>query len=282
MTSGNCLFRSIAIAALLVAACAPPARAQWLNYKTPGIPRTPDGQPNLNAPAPRTPDGKADITGLWQPAGIYVADIAKDLKPDAVPYQPWAEALYKQRRANESKDDPTGYCIPGGVPRSDAVPYPFKILNLPGMMVILYEAVHSYRQIFTDGRELPRDPNPTWMGYSIGHWEGDSMVVETSGFNDHGWLDNNGRAPPPMRCMSPNVSGAKISATWKFRSRLTTRKPTLSPGPSPYPSFCFPTLSFWSTSAMRTTKTSSTWLASNRRSRAARQQRAPVKSRPES
>src|SRR5271165_5345647 len=97
--------------------------------------------------------------------------------------------LFQQRRATESKDDPTGNCIPGGVPRSDAVPYPFKIVNSEKMVVILYEAVHSYRQIYTDGRELPKDPNPTWMGYSVGHWEGDTLVVETAGFNDKTWLD---------------------------------------------------------------------------------------------
>lgn len=182
-------FTLIAIAALLTWA---PAHAQWLNYKTPGIPRTPNGKPDLSAPAPKTPDGKSDIAGLWQIDGLYVANIAKDIKGD-VPFQPWAEALYKQRRASESKEDPTGYCIPGGVPRSDVVPYPFKIYNIPGVMLVLYEAVHSYRQIFTDGRDIPKDPNPTWMGYSIGHWDGDAMVVETSGFNDHGWLDNNGR-----------------------------------------------------------------------------------------
>src|SRR5450755_2288991 len=113
-------FPSIAIAALLACTC---AHAQWLNYKTAGIPRTPDGKPNLSAPAPKTPDGKPDIAGVWQIAGLYVANIAKDIKGD-VPFQPWAEALYKQRRANESKEDPTGYCIPGGVPRSDVVPYP--------------------------------------------------------------------------------------------------------------------------------------------------------------
>lgn len=190
------LFPSISAAvsvAALLALSAAPGRAQWLNYKTPGTPRLADGKANMSAPAPRTPDGKADITGLWITDGRYVADIAKDLKPGSVPYQPWAEALYQKRRANESKDDPTGHCIPGGVPRSDAVPYPFKILTLPGEMLVLYEAVHSYRQIFTDGRPLPKDPNPTWMGYSIGHWDGDTMVVETAGFNNYGWLDNDGK-----------------------------------------------------------------------------------------
>jgi hypothetical protein len=81
----------------------------------------------------------------------------------------------------------------GGTPRSDLVPYPFKVLQVPGMVVILYEAVHSYRQIFADGRELPKDPNPTWFGYSVGRWQGDAFVVETSGFNDEGWLDNFGK-----------------------------------------------------------------------------------------
>jgi len=179
-----------AVAMTLLAAVAAPA--QWLDYPTPGIPRTPDGKPNLSAPAPKTADGRPILTGLWKPVGGYVGNIAKDLKPGEVPFQPWAEALYKQRQETQSKDDPTGWCVPGGVPRSDLVGYPFKILEAPGMVMILYEAVHSFRQIFTDGRELPKDPNPIWMGYSIGHWEGDTLVVESAGFNDKGWLDNGG------------------------------------------------------------------------------------------
>jgi hypothetical protein len=168
------------------------ASAQWLKNRTAGIPRTADGKPNLNVPAPKTADGKPDISGLWEPADIMVGDISKNLQPGSVPFQPWAEALYKHRRETQSKDDPTGWCVPGGVPRSDAVPYPFKIINAAGMIVILYEAVQSYRQIFTDGRELPKDPNPAWLGYSIGHWEPDTFVVESTGFNDNVWLDNYG------------------------------------------------------------------------------------------
>ena len=167
--------------------------AQWFNYPTPGMPRTADGKPNLTAPTPKAADGKPDLSGVWMPRGRYIADIGRDLKPGEVPYQPWAEALFKHRQETSSKDDPTGWCIPGGVPRSDLVGYPFKILQMPGLQVIMYEAVHSYRQIFTDGRPLPKDPNPTWMGYSIGHWEGDELVVETTGFNDKGWLDNGGK-----------------------------------------------------------------------------------------
>ena len=169
------------------------ASAQWLKYPTPGMPRTSDGKPNLSAPAPKTADGKLDVSGLWLTAGIYIGDIAKDLKPGEVPFQPWAQELYNHRRETLSKDDPTGRCIPGGVPRSTAVPYPFKILNTPsGIVVVLYEAVHAYRQIFTDGRPLPKDPNPNWLGYSVGRWEGDTFVVESAGFNDNVWLDNNG------------------------------------------------------------------------------------------
>jgi len=180
----------IVIAALFLMTASP--AAQWLNYPTAGIPRTPDGKPNLSAPAPRTADGKPDLSGLWRPVKILIGDIATDLKPGEVPFQPWAAALYKHRRETHSKDDPTARCIVGGVPRSDLVPYPFKVLQVPGMVVILYEAVHSYRQIFMDGRELPKDPNPNWFGYSVGRWEGDAFVVETAGFNDNVWLDNFG------------------------------------------------------------------------------------------
>jgi len=169
-----------------------PLAAQWLSYPMAGIPRTADGKPNLTAPAPKTPQGQIDISGLWQPPAGSVGNIAKDLKPGEVSFQPWAEALYKHRQETLSKEDPTGNCIPGGVPRSDAVGYPFKILNAPGMVVILYEAVHAFRQIFTDGRTLPKDPNPAWLGYSVGRWEGDAFVVESAGFNDNAWLDNGG------------------------------------------------------------------------------------------
>jgi hypothetical protein len=173
----------------------PVASAQWFDVHNPGIPRLPDGKPNLSAPAPRSPDGRIDISGIWQPTTrmfINITKITPDSKSAELPMRPSAAALYQHRRDTESKEDPTGNCIPGGVPRSDAVPYPFKIVKSEKMIIILYEAVHSYRQIFTDGRQLPKDPNPTWQGYSIGHWEGDDFVAETSGFNDQGWIDNDG------------------------------------------------------------------------------------------
>jgi hypothetical protein len=166
---------------------------QWVKYPTAGIPRTADGKPDLLAPAPKLSDGKPDISGIWMPARGYISDIARGLKPGDVPFQPWAAALYKERLANGMKDDPTAQCIVGGVPRSDAVPYPFKIFQIPNEVVILYEAVQSFRQVFTDGRKFPEDPTPTWFGYSVGHWEGNEFVVQTTGFNDKGWLDNNGK-----------------------------------------------------------------------------------------
>jgi hypothetical protein len=178
--------------AIIVCVMSAPLSAQWLNYKAPGIPRLPDGKPNLVAPAPKTPDGKPDLSGVWLTRGGYTGNIAKDLKPGEVSFQPWAEALYKHRVETNGKDDPQAYCVLSGVPREHVVPYPFKIPNTDGMVVILYEALHSYRQIFMDGRPLPKDPNPTWMGYSTGHWEGDTLVVESAGFVDNNWLDNSG------------------------------------------------------------------------------------------
>ena len=183
------------VAAILVLfLSAAPAGAQWLRIPTPGIPRTASGAPDLNAPVPRTPQGRPIITGLWRPTARVIGDISLGLKPgETIPIRPWADALFKERIKNFAQDDPSANCIVGGVPRSDFVPYPFKILEQPDMMVILYEAIQSFRQIFTDGRALPRDPSPAWMGYSIGRWEGDAFVVESIGFNDNVWLDNAGR-----------------------------------------------------------------------------------------
>jgi len=177
---------------LLILAMTVPVFAQWPRIPTKGLPRLPDGTPNLAAPAPKSADGKPDISGLWQPAPLYIGDISRDLKPGEVPFQPWAEELYKHRRETQSKDDPTGWCVPGGVPRSDAVPYPFKILQAPGMVAILYEAVHSFRQLFMDGRELPKDANPAWLGYSVAKWDGDTLVVDSRGFVENSCLFNFG------------------------------------------------------------------------------------------
>ncbi len=183
--------KTLLAAFVLTVTIAPTAAwAQWIKYPHAGVPRNPDGSVNLTAPAPRT-TGHTALTGLWRPVtGAYVDNIARDLGVDKIPFQPWAKQLYEQRRATLSKEDPTGWCVPGGVPRSDAVPYPFQILESPGEVVILYEAVLHFRQIFTDGRALPTDPNPQWLGYSTGHWEGDTFVAESAGFRENAWLDN--------------------------------------------------------------------------------------------
>lgn len=168
-----------------------PAAAQWLNHPTPGTPRLPDGRPNLSAPAPRTPDGKPDLTGVWRGAGpLYRFNIAQDLKREDV--QPWAEALFLQRVRDARKESPLARCLPVSVPFHDFFNL-VRIVQTAPLTVMLYESPNSpHRTIFTDGRDLPKDPNPTWLGYSIGRWEGDTFVITTAGFNDRAWLDSAG------------------------------------------------------------------------------------------
>jgi hypothetical protein len=169
--------------------------AQWTKVPKAGIPRSADGKPNLSAPAPRSGDGKPDLSGIWEPnANRYVRDIAADIKPEDVPFQPWAKALFEQRAdGSHSREDPDANCLPQGVPKINAAPAPWKIVQNPRLIVIVYEAFNLWRQIFTDGRELGRDVNPTWMGYSTGKWDGDMLVVDTRGFNGKAWLDQLGR-----------------------------------------------------------------------------------------
>src|SRR5690348_13326391 len=168
--------------------------AQWTRLPQTGIPHTPDGKPNLSAPAPRLPNGKPDLSGIWEPMeNKYVRNIAADLKQE-VPFQPWAKALFDQRiDGSHSKEDPDANCLPQGVPKISAAPAPWKIVQSPGFIVIVYEAFNLWRQIFLDGRTLAADVNPTWMGYSTGKWEGDTLVVDSRGFNGKAWLDQLGR-----------------------------------------------------------------------------------------
>jgi hypothetical protein len=182
----------VILGVMSLSALAPPALAQW-NVKTPGIPRLANGAPNLTAPAPKTPDGKPSLEGIWEPDGIkYLINIAADLKPADVPFQPEAAAIYKMRRDNNGQEDPDARCLPSGMPRKDAITSPYKILQSPGLVVFLYESRTTFRQVFTDGRALPKDPQPSWDGYSVGHWEGDTLLVETRGMNGRTWLDSNG------------------------------------------------------------------------------------------
>jgi hypothetical protein len=170
-----------------------PLAAQWMNYPTAGIPRTKDGKPDFSAPAPRTRDGKPDFSGLWKAPGDstrYLDNLAAD--GVEVPMLPWAAALYQERQQNAGKDRPSGHCLPHSVTDFDAHHMPKKVLQLPGLIVMLFESYHSFRQIFTDGRPLPKTLDPAWFGYSVGKWEGDTLVVNTAGINDKTWLDDGG------------------------------------------------------------------------------------------
>lgn len=165
--------------------------AQWLNFPTPGIPRLPDGKPNLSAPAPRTPDGKPDLSGIWSGAGpSYRFNIAQDLETKDI--QPWAEELFIKRVRDSRMDSPLSKCLPVSVPYHNFFNLT-RIVQTPALTVMLYESANvPPRTIFTDGRDLPKDPNPTWFGYSIGRWDGDTLVITSAGFNDQGWLDSSG------------------------------------------------------------------------------------------
>jgi hypothetical protein len=163
-----------------------PSAAQWLNQPTPGLPRTADGKPNLTAPAPRAADGKPDLSGVWNISGLGFATNITTTE-----MLPWAQKVFRQRLETYGHEDPIIGCLPEGPRTSLAGLDPLRIVQTPTMVIVLYET-GSYRHIFTDGRALPKDPTPTWMGYSIGHWEGDTFVVETAGYNDKTWLDFSG------------------------------------------------------------------------------------------
>jgi hypothetical protein len=216
--------------------------AQWPDYPTRSVPRTKDGKVDLNAPAPRTPDGKPDLSGLWEARGpggggqrgagagatapnappnvaqppvqaptsdpplATFFNIGANIK-EGVPYTPWAAEIRKKRGSENAKDNPDAHCLPIGLMQLHLHPQPRKMIQTQDVTVIMYEAQGEVRQIFTDGRPLPKnDPQPWWRGYSVGHWEGDTLVVETTGFRDDVWLDVNG---------SPLTNTGKI--TERFR-----------------------------------------------------------------
>ncbi len=173
------------------ACCAASAAAQWIGYPTPGIPRMPNGKPNFAAPTPRTTDGRPDLSGIWQTtSGKWLVNIAAD--GIDVPFRPQARAIFDERQANNGKDRPSGRCISHGVTDFNALPTPTKIVQTPSVTVILFESYNHYRQILTDGRPLPADPEPAWLGYSVGRWEGNTFVVETNGLSSKTWLDDGG------------------------------------------------------------------------------------------
>jgi hypothetical protein len=180
--------------AVVTLALSEAAAAQWLNHPTPGIPRRPDGKPNLSAPAPRAADGKPELSGLWTKISPkYSRNIAADLKPDEI--QGWARTLVEERRENLGREYMNVLCVPLGPGYATAADSTgaemMKIVQTPALIIILNPDL-TYRQIFLDGRALESNPNPSWMGYSVGRWEGDTLVVESFGFKDRTWLDHDG------------------------------------------------------------------------------------------
>jgi hypothetical protein len=231
--------RFVGVVVMLVVGASASTVAQWLKYPTEGIPRTRDGKPKNAAAAPRLPDGKPDLSGIWH-AGNRIPctndinrfidcgseiggskltlDLGLDLPGGTLPYQPWAAALKKQRAADDSRDDPHVRCLPDSVPRMWTLPHLTKAIHTQKLLVLLYEVNATYRQIFLDGRPFPQDMNPAWTGYSVGHWEGDALVVETRGFRDNLWIDMQGSpmseaAKMTERIRRPNFGTLQIDLT---------------------------------------------------------------------
>jgi hypothetical protein len=184
----------VVVAALLLLPAAPVSAQWWLDVPD-KVPRTADGEPDLMAPAPRLANGSPDLSGIWyQDTNKFTRDIAADLGADAVPFQPWARALYDERATGaQAREDPDANCLPQGVPKISFVPAPWKLVQQPDLIVVIYEAFTLWRQFFMDGRRLADDVNPTWLGYSTAHWDGDTLVVESAGFNGKIWLDQLGK-----------------------------------------------------------------------------------------
>ena len=186
------LLLSSSIVTILLA-CAT-AQAQWVKVPRANVPRSADGKPNLSAPAPRLPDGKPDLSGIWEVDNKYVRDLATDLKIENVPFQPWAKALFDERKDGaHSREDNAAHCLPPGTPRINAAPFPWKLVQTSTFIVIVYETSNFWRQIFLDGREMAEDAPPSWFGYSTGKWDGDTLVVDTKGFNGKAWIDQLGK-----------------------------------------------------------------------------------------
>ena len=189
------MMRRLLPIALVVLVSVSPVDAQWTNVPPPTVPRTPDGRPNLSAPTPRLPDGKPDLSGLWNPPAGAVANLARGLEGD-VPFQPWAKALYDERMSGVHwKDDPPASCLPQGLPRLLLAPAPWRILQTPTVVLFVHEAFNLWWQAFVDGRRFAPHPDvaPTWHGYSTAAWDGDTLAIDSRGFNGKLWLDQLGK-----------------------------------------------------------------------------------------
>ena len=186
-----------------------PVAAQWIDTKTAGVPHRADGKVDMAAPAPRMPDGKPDFSGIWTAgdsnrqkedvasdgndigSSRYMSNLGADL-PGGLPYQPWLAPIVKERTANLAIDDPHIRCLPDNFLRAYGLPHLLKFVHKPDLLVVLDEMNAGYRQVFTDARPLPAEPNPTWQGYSSAKWSGDALVIDTIGLRDDTWIDWNG------------------------------------------------------------------------------------------
>lgn len=233
-------------------------RAQWPDYKLANVPRDSTGKPILDGPTPKAPDGHPDLSGTWNlarnpaafgrgaqakggpPAGAPPApppedpskpplatfkNIGAGFKDGLLPLKPKYAEMLKQRKAENSKDNPDAHCLPLGLMQLHEHPQPRKIIQTPGVIIILYEAQGGVRQIFTDGRPLPpADAEPWWYGYSIGHWDGDTLVVETTGFRDDVWLDIDGSPLTNTGKMTERMRRANFGT---LETEVTVEDPTV-------------------------------------------------------
>ena len=215
------MLRRTIVAVMLCVGAGASAHAQWINHPAQGIPRTKDGKPNLSAPTPRGTGGKPDLSGVWstdptpfeemerlfgdlKPFAVpgddprtftkYFLNIFADFRPEDVPFRPEAAEAFRRHLETTTADQaPTARCFPAGVPMGDLLPLPRRVIHVPGLLAILYEGINPQRLIYTDGRKLLDQPQPVWMGYSVGKWDGDTFVVDTIGINEQTWMDNAGR-----------------------------------------------------------------------------------------
>jgi len=171
------------LAALMLFVGTLPAAAQWLDRPWPGIPRTADGTPDLTAPAPRGPDGRPDFSGVWNGRPPLT-------RLDPAILQPWVMGLVRERQQDYYKMRPAYQCRPSG-PEAEQFGGWKRFLQTPTALAILDDELR-YRVVHMDGRELEADPFPSWAGYSVGRWDGDTLVVESAGFNDRTWVTRHG------------------------------------------------------------------------------------------
>ena len=179
----------------LVALIGVSASAQWTNVPRASVPRTPDGKVDMAAPAPRLPDGKPDLSGVWNPPTGYLRDLSRDVK-EPIPFLPEAKALYDVRASGAKwSEEPDANCLPQGVPKVMFAPAPWRIVQTPNIIFFVHEAFNLWWQAFMDGRRFVVGPDiqPTWHGYSTAKWDGDTLVVDSVGFNGRVWLDQLGK-----------------------------------------------------------------------------------------